>query len=104
VRPVENLLQSLTGAGFTPAAALHIYRLYLGFLYGHILTEIQHLIVNPEETDDLHRLGLHQLPPQEFPLLRSLAAELAHYDGAAQLDQGLDILFAGIERHRDNNP
>jgi len=104
VRPVENLLELLTGAGFTPAAALRIHRLYIGFLYGHILTELQAPPVNPEESDDLLRLGLHHLPPREFPLLRSLATELAHYDGAAELDQGLDILLAGFERHRDNNP
>ena len=104
LRPVENLLTLLTAAGFTPAAALHLHRLYLGFLYGHILTELQQLLVNPEETNDLVRLGLDHLPPQEFPLLRSLATELAHYDGAAELDQGLDTLFAGLEHHRDNNP
>jgi hypothetical protein len=104
VRPIENLLKSLTGAGFTPTTALHIHRLYLGFLYGHILTELQQVLVSPEETDDLLRLGLHHLPPQEFPLLRGLASELAHYDGAAELNQGLDVLFAGLERHRDNNP
>jgi AcrR family transcriptional regulator len=102
IRPVENLLQLFTAAGFTPTAALHIHRLYLGFLYGHILTELQALLVNPEETDDLLRLGLHHLPPREFPRLRSLASELAHYDGAAELNQGLDILLAGLERHRDN--
>src|SRR4029453_10787655 len=36
VRPVERVLKLLTAAGFTPAAALHVLRLYVGFLYGHI--------------------------------------------------------------------
>jgi len=45
-----------------------------------------------------HHIGLHRLPPREFPLLRSLATELANYDGAAELDQGLDIIFAGLDR------
>ena len=104
VRPIENLLKSLTGAGFTPTTALRIHRLYIGFLNGHILTELQQSRVNPEETEDLIRRGLHHLPQGEFPLLRGLASELAHYDGAAELDRGLDILFAGLERHRDSNP
>ena len=104
LRPVEHLLTLLTTAGFTPSAALHIHRLYLSILYGHILTELQASPVNPEETDDLLRLGLHHVPPREFPLLRSLATELAQYDGAAELDQGLDILFAGLEHHHDKNP
>ncbi|MGH3900322.1 MAG: hypothetical protein ACRDTA_19175 [Pseudonocardiaceae bacterium] len=61
-----------------------------------MLDELHELVVNPEETDDLLRLGLHRLPRREFPLLRSLAAVLANYDGAAELDQGLDILLAGL--------
>jgi len=96
MRPLESMLALLTGAGFEPPVALHVYRLYVGFLYGHILTELQELVADPDETDDLLRLGLHRLPPREFPLLRSLASELVNYDGAAELDQALDILFTGL--------
>ncbi|HET9872086.1 MAG TPA: TetR/AcrR family transcriptional regulator C-terminal domain-containing protein [Propionibacteriaceae bacterium] len=96
LRPLERLLGVLTDAGFPPPLALRLYRLYMGFLYGHMLTELQELVADPEETSDLLRLGLHRLPPREFPLLRSLATELAHYDGAAELDQGLTVLFTGL--------
>ncbi|MGZ4666820.1 MAG: hypothetical protein ACXV5Q_17725, partial [Frankiaceae bacterium] len=48
------------------------------------------------ETDDLLRLGLHRLPIGDFPLLRGLAPVLAAYDGAAELERGLDILLAGL--------
>lgn len=51
----------------------------------------------PEETDDLLRLGLQRLPAREFPVLRSLASALAGYDGAAELDQSLDTLLAGLD-------
>jgi RNA polymerase sigma-B factor len=51
---------------------------------------------NPDETDDLLRLGLHRLPIGQFPLLRSLAPVLAAYDGAAELERGLDILLTGL--------
>jgi hypothetical protein len=67
-----------------------------GFLHGHVLNELQELIENPDETDDLLRLGLHRLPIREFPLLRSLAPALASYDGAAELERGLDILLTGL--------
>ena len=97
LRPLERLLAVLVEAGFTPALALRVYRLYIGFLYGHMLTELQEIIANPEETNDLLRLGLHRLPAPEFPLLRSLASDLAAYDGAAELEQGLAVLFAGLE-------
>ncbi|MEU7813981.1 hypothetical protein [Pseudonocardia sp. NPDC049154] len=36
----------------------------------------------------------------QFPRLRSLAAELAAYDGAAELDEGLAILLAVTRQRR----
>src|SRR6202035_4087890 len=96
LRPLENILALLTGAGFSGPDALHIYRALFGFLHGHILNELQELVENPDETDDLLRLGLHRLPIKDFPLLRSLAPALASYDGAAELERGLDILLAGL--------
>ncbi len=96
LRPLEDILALLTRAGFSGPDALHIYRALFGFLHGHILNELQELVENPEETDDLLRLGLHRLPIREFPLLRSLAPALAAYDAAAELERGLDILLAGL--------
>src|SRR6478672_5780385 len=96
LRPLEAILALLTRAGFSGPDALHIYRALFGFLHGHVLDELQELIENPDETDDLLRLGLHRLPIGEFPLLRSLAPALASYGGAAELERGLDILLAGL--------
>ncbi len=95
-RPLEDVLVLLTRAGFSGPDALHIYRALFGFLHGHVLNELQELVENPDETDDLLRLGLHRLPIGEFPLLRSLASVLASYDGATELERGLDILLAGL--------
>jgi AcrR family transcriptional regulator len=96
LRPLEDVLALLIAAGFSGSDALHIYRALFGFLHGHVLNELQELVDNPEETDDLLRLGLHRLPIGEFPLLRSLAPVLAAYDGAAELERGLDILLTGL--------
>ena len=96
LRPLEDVLVLLTRAGFSGPDALHIYRALFGFLHGHVLNELQELVDNPDETDDLLRLGLHRLPIGEFPLLRSLASVLASYDGAAELERGLDILLDGL--------
>jgi AcrR family transcriptional regulator len=96
LRPLEDVLALLTRAGFTAPDALHIYRALFGFLHGHVLNELQEIVDNPDETDDLLRLGLHRLPIGEFPLLRSLATVLASYDGAAELERGLDILLTGL--------
>ncbi|MDF9750451.1 TetR/AcrR family transcriptional regulator C-terminal domain-containing protein [Arthrobacter sp. ES3-54] len=96
LRPLEQILSLLIDAGFAPADALHVYRAYYGYLYGHILNELQEFIVDPEENEALLRLGLHRLPPKDFPRLRALAPVLADYDGEAELDQGISILLSGL--------
>jgi AcrR family transcriptional regulator len=96
LRPLEDVLTLLTRAGFSGTDALHIYQALFGFLHGHMLNELQELIENPDETDDLLRLGLQRLPIGEFPLLRSLAPVLASYDGATELERGLDVLLSGL--------
>jgi AcrR family transcriptional regulator len=109
LRPLEGVLELLTRAGFSGPDALHIYRALFGFLHGHVLNELQELVEKPDETDDLLRLGLHRLPISEFPLLRSLASVLAAYDGAAELERGLDLLLTGLTttltpRRRKHDP
>jgi AcrR family transcriptional regulator len=98
LRALEDVLTLLTRAGFSGPDALHIYRALFGFLHGHVLNELQELVENPDETDDLLRLGLHRLPIGEFPLLRSLAPVLASHDGVTELERGLDILLTGLMR------
>ncbi|HJV99329.1 MAG TPA: TetR/AcrR family transcriptional regulator C-terminal domain-containing protein [Arthrobacter sp.] len=99
VRPLEQILALLIDAGFAPTDALHVYRAYYGFLYGHILNELQEFIVDPGENEALLRLGLHRLPAKDFPRLRALAPVLVDYDGEAELDQGISILLSGLEMH-----
>jgi AcrR family transcriptional regulator len=101
LRPLEDLLELFIGAGFDEPGALHAYRLYMGFLQGHVLNELQERVHDPEETDDLLRLGLHRLPAKAFPRLRSLATVLASYDGLQELEEGLDIVLDGLRRQLD---
>jgi AcrR family transcriptional regulator len=96
LRPLEELRELFMDAGFDEHGALHAARLFTGFLYQHLLHELQERVDNPDETDEVLRLGLHRLPITEFPRLRSLAAILAAYDGATELDEGLDIVIAGL--------
>jgi AcrR family transcriptional regulator len=46
-------------------------------------------------------LDLHRLPVREFPRIRSLAAELAAYDGLQELEEGLDVVIGGLRRQLD---
>jgi hypothetical protein len=104
LRPLENFLELLIRAGFSPANALHAYRLFFGFLHGHILDELQEIIDNPDEADDLLRLGLHRLPRREFPRIRAVAPELASYDGAAHLQQGVALMITGLQSRFEPAP
>ncbi|BBZ34644.1 TetR/AcrR family transcriptional regulator [Mycolicibacterium confluentis] len=96
LRPLENILALLTSNGFASKDALRVYRVLFAYLHGHILTELQEVIERPEETDHVLQLGLHRLPITEFPHIRSVAPALATYDGAAELDRGLDLLLTGL--------
>jgi len=96
LRQLEDVLALLTGAGISGADAVLVYRALFGFLYGHVLTELQEVVERPEETDDVLRLGLYRLQISEFPRLRELAPTWAAYDGLAELDRGLDILLSGL--------
>jgi len=100
LRPLEDFLELLIKAGFSAPVALRAYRSFTGFLYGHVLNELQALVDNPDETDDLLRLGLHRLPVREFPRLRALSSALARYDGAAELEQGLGLLLTSLRTLR----
>ncbi len=97
LRHLENILLLLTSAGFTGEDALHVYRVLFAYLHGHVLSELQEVVERPDEADDLLRLGLYRLPVAEFPQVRSVATALADYDGAAELDRGLDLLLPGLE-------
>ena len=96
LRQLEDVLALLVGAGFSGEDAVLAYRALFGFLYGHVLTELQEAVERPEETDDVLRLGLHRLRISEFPHLRALAPTWASYDGLAELERGLDILLSGL--------
>lgn len=98
LRPLEETLELLMRAGFSATQALDAYRSLQGLLYGHILNELQELVDNPNETDDVLRLGLQRLPLAEFPRIRGLAATLTRYDGSAELERSLDILLDGLGR------
>jgi AcrR family transcriptional regulator len=96
LRPLEDVIALLTSVGFTGDDALHIYRVLFAYLNGHILNELQEVVERPEETDHVLRLGLHRLSITAFPQLRALAPALASYDGATELDRGLDLLLPGL--------
>ncbi|GAA2006523.1 TetR/AcrR family transcriptional regulator C-terminal domain-containing protein [Nakamurella flavida] len=101
LRSLEQLLGLFLGAGFDGRGALYAYRFFVGFLTGHVLHEVQELVADPDETDALLQLGLYLLPKDQFPHMRLLAPVLAAYDGAAELQEGLDVVIGGLRARLD---
>lgn len=98
LRSLEGVLSLLIAAGFTVPQALSTYRMLKSFLRGHLLSETQEMPENPDETGDRMTLALRRLPNTEFPLLSTLPPLITTYDGALELEHGLDVLFAGLVR------
>jgi AcrR family transcriptional regulator len=96
LRALEDLLRLFGDAGFGSVDSLHAYRLFIGFLQGHVLNEVQELVENSDETDVVLRLGLYHLPIKDFPRVRAVASHLAAYDGERELAEGLDFIIGGL--------
>ena len=97
LRLLEDFIELLTRAGSTRREAVDSYRLFFGFLHGHVLEELQEFVDDGEKSADRLQVVLHQLPRAQFPQLRALGAGLAAYDGAAQLRRGVEMMIAGIQ-------
>ena len=95
---LEGILSLLATAGFTVPEALSAYRLLMSLLRGHVLSETQETTEHPDETVDRLSLALRRLPIDEFPIMSVIPSLITEYDGAHELDRGLDVLFDGL-RH-----
>ena len=106
LRPLEALLDLFIAAGFGGCGALHAYRLYMGFLYGHVLNELQELCWPRTRATTCCGWVSTGCRCGSSPGSAALAGELATYDGARELDEGLDghprqALHRGVEPIED---
>ena len=61
LRPLGQILGLLSAAGLAPDRALHAYRSSFGLLHGHVLDELQEVLVDPQETGALLDIRLGEL-------------------------------------------
>ena len=92
--PVERLLGLLVGGGFTPAAALAVYRATVSYARGYALAEATGFTVDAAKPDGRRRLAA--LPRAEFPILAGRARELAALDADGGYELGLEALLTGF--------
>lgn len=95
--PVERLLGVLVGGGFTPAAALAVYRATVSYARGYALAEATGFTVDAAKPDGRRRLA--GLPRAEFPILAGRARELASLDADGGYELGLEALLTGFANH-----
>jgi AcrR family transcriptional regulator len=97
--PVEGLLGVLVADGFTPAAALAVYRAAVSYARGYALAEATGFTVDAAKPDGRRRLAA--LPRGEFPILAGRARDLAALDADGGYELGLEALLTGFaDRHR----
>lgn len=97
--PVERLLQVLIAEGFSPGAALGIYRATVSYARGYALAEATGFTVDAALPAGRHRLAA--LPADEFPILGGRAAELVELDADAGWQLGLEGLLSGLAGQDD---
>ena len=77
----------LVAGGFTPAAALGVYRATVSYARGYALAEATGFTVDAAKPDGRRRLAA--LPRGEFPILAGRARELAALDADGGYELGL---------------
>lgn len=95
LQPVEDLLASLRGGGFTPARAVAAYRVIAAYTRGYVLSEIAGFAI-PEEVSSLQRVG------GRFPTIRLLGRQLASEPTNASFRAGLETIIHGLQTERDS--
>jgi AcrR family transcriptional regulator len=100
----EAVLACLRDAGFSIQMAAHASAVLDSYIYGFALQEAGLLFRTAEETDDISRALLQQMPPDEFPRLTELTLEhilQPTYDPDDEYEFGLDLILNGLEPLRE---
>jgi AcrR family transcriptional regulator len=98
LRPIENALATLTGAGFDGADSVRIVRGFIAYVMGCLLREVG-IAPSLAHPDDVVRLA-GRPDPAEFPLLTHLSGELDRHDHDADFEFGLDLLVRAVAELR----
>jgi TetR/AcrR family transcriptional regulator, tetracycline repressor protein len=92
---VEQALQTLHDAGFSPHDALSVFQILVAFVVGHTLQA--ETPIPPEEES---HPAYEALREDTFPRVRELAALLPDRDVEEELAMGVDALLEGLDRRR----
>ena len=101
LRHHDAVLGCLRRAGFPVALAAHAYSLLDAYIYGFALQEASLPFTTPEETAEVARSIMAEVPAGAYPHLTELAVEHVlqpGYDYGDEYQFGLELLLDGLER------
>jgi len=99
----DAVIGSLRAAGFPVALAAHAFSLLDSYIYGFALQEATlPLGDTEEETAEVARTMLEQVPADDYPHLTELTVEhilRPGYDYGDEFEFGIDLILDGLERN-----
>jgi TetR/AcrR family tetracycline transcriptional repressor len=104
LRIVDAFLDGLVARGLTDAQAVHVYKVFAGFLLGQLLLEVAESGAPTGPADEPFDEGDapvpnedQQLPLDDFPTLLRLAAGLKVHDVTGDFERGLEALLDRLD-------
>jgi AcrR family transcriptional regulator len=105
LRHHDAVIGSLRAAGFSINLAAHAFSVLDSYIYGFALQEATlPLGETAEDTAEVARMMMAQVPADEFPHLREFTVEhilQPGYDYGDEFGFGLDLILDGLEKTRE---
>jgi len=105
LRYVDATLGCLRAAGFSYAMADHAWNALDAYIYGFTLSK-RNFPLDPSAYAAAAKQFLHLIPVAQYPHLNGLSQEVIarRHDGVHQLEFGLELILAGLEKMRRASP
>ena len=94
--PVEQMLDILRGAGFSPKEALHAFRTLSSYAFGYALSEISGFALEPAKDGSDARFDVRTVDRERYPRMREVAPHVVACDHDAEFETGLTVILAGL--------
>jgi AcrR family transcriptional regulator len=101
LRHHEAVIATLRNAGFSIELAAHAYSALDSYIYGFAMQEPSLPFDTPQQTAEVARAIMAQLPAGEYPHLSELTIEHVlqpGYNYGNEFEYGLDLILDGLER------
>jgi AcrR family transcriptional regulator len=103
LRYVDATISCLYEAGFSLEMADHVWNAIDSHIYGFTLQELNFPIRKTDYSEAAAQ-GLPLIPADKYPYMNQLARDVmeGRYDGIHDFEFGLELIFNGLDRFRDN--